>query len=80
MSFPMAIFVGLCGAAIVFCCNEAFVNPENRPQALEYAAKWFGILSPLWLFILFLLYAIIAGECTVDGYDPAYWPRYFSLG
>ena len=71
MSLPMTLFDGLCIMAFVFCVNEAFVCRENRRAALEYAGKWFGILSPVWLFILFLLYAIVAGECTTAGYDTA---------
>jgi len=71
MSLPLALFDGLCLWLLIFSVNEAFVNRKNRPQAWEYAAKWLGILSPLWLFTLFLVYCIVAAECTTGGFDPA---------
>lgn len=49
---------------------------ETRERIRDYIWKWMVILSPLWLFFLLVLYAIIAGEFTTH-YDEVYFPRYF---
>lgn len=45
-------------------------KPICREPVVDYFWKWMGILSPLWLFLLLVLYAVVAGECTRGGYDP----------
>ena len=74
MSLTLFAFETVCLLAFVFSVYNAFLDgPEHRREAAGYALKWTGILAPWWLFLLVILYAIVAGN-----YGSLAGPPYFS--